>query len=128
MAILSVGNAAPTALTAALSAHQAALAAQSNPVATERNNSQSAERGIDEATGTETYAQNITDMSATLGQALVDKLASVTSYEDALALLMSAQPNSAADELTANLEQYLTAAGLWGALHSQPLDNPSGVS
>lgn len=119
-AILSIG-AEPTALTAALSAHRAALAAQSNPVATERNNINTAERGIDDATSTETYAQNIADMSATLGQALVDKLATAKSYEDALALLMSAEPNSAVDELTANLEQYLTAAGLWGALHSQPL-------
>lgn len=163
-AILSVGNAAPTALNSELGAHYAALnahltslnahygpmnandnplsehytalkayyAALNNPVMTERGNIISAERGIDEATGTDDYAQNITDMSAVLGQALADKLATATSYDEVLALLMSAEPNAAIDELTANLEQYLTAAGLWGALHSQPLDNtldnPSGDS
>ena len=133
--ILTVSNNSaptPTALTAALSAHRAALAAEANPVTTERSNSAAAERGIDDATNNETYAQNITDISATLGQALVDKLAGATSYDEALALLMSAEPNAAIDELTASLEQYLTAAGLWGALHSQPLDdaldNTSGGS
>ena len=120
-----IANPAPTALTAALNA-QAALNARANTVTTERSNIASAERGIDEATGTDDYAQNITDMSAVLGQALADKLATATSYDEALALLMSAEPNAAIDELTANLEQYLTAAGLWGALHSQPLDLPNG--
>lgn len=124
-AILTVGNTpTPTALTAALSAHQAALAAQSNPVATERNNINDAERGIDEATADETYAQNIAEMSVTLGQAMVDKLATANSYDEAMALLSSAQPTTAVDELSANLEQYLTAAGLWGALHSQSLPQP----
>lgn len=128
--ILSVGAAntdtASTALTAALNARYAALAASNNPVTTERNNIANAERGIDIATGTETYTQNITDMSAALGQAMVDKLAAATSYEEALALLSSDQPNAAVDELAANLEQYLCAAGLWGALHSQPLDKSDG--
>ncbi len=130
-AIVSAGiaNPAPTALTAALNA-QAALNARANAATTERANINAAERGIDEATATETYAQNITDMSATLGQALASRLAAATSYDEALALLMSAEPDAAVDELTASLEQYLTAAGLWGALHSQPLDdaldNPSG--
>lgn len=123
-AIVTVGaNTEPTALTAALSAHRAALAAQADTVATERANIISAERGIDAATGTDAYAQNIADMSAALGQAMVDKLSAANSYDDALALLMTATPDTAVDELAANLEQYLTAAGLWGALHSQPLDN-----
>ena len=130
-AIVSAGiaNPAPTALTAALNA-QAALNARANAATTERANINAAERGIDEATATETYAQNITDMSALLGQALADKLSTATSYDEALALLMNAEPNAAVDELTASLEQYLTAAGLWGALNQQPLDNaldnPSG--
>lgn len=128
--ILSVSAAntdtAPTAPTAALNARYAALAASNNPVTTERNNIANAERGIDSATGTEAYTQNITDMSAALGQALVNKLAATTSYEEALALLSSDQPNAAVDELAANLEQYLCAAGLWGALHSQPLDKSNG--
>lgn len=125
-AILTVGNAAPTALTAMLSAHRAALNAQANPVIAERNNIISAERGIDDATGTETYTQNITDMSTVLGQALASRLATATSYDEAIAILSTATPNAAIDELSANLEQYLTAAGLWGALHSQPLDVDSG--
>ncbi|WP_201594815.1 DUF935 domain-containing protein [Psychrobacter fulvigenes] len=124
----------PTALTAALSAHRAALAAKDSPVATERANIHAAERGIDEATANDGYTQNITGMSATLGQALVDKLTAASSYDEALGLLMSAEPNVAVDELAANLEQYLTAAGLWGALHrqsepqplDQTLDNQSG--
>lgn len=128
-AIVSAGiaNPAPTALTAALNA-QAALNARANAATTERANINAAERGIDEATATETYAQNITDMSALLGQALADKLSTATSYDEALALLMNAEPNAAVDELTASLEQYLTAAGLWGAINQQPLDNPSGGS
>lgn len=129
-AIVSAGNVntdtAPTALSAALNARYAALAAQADPVMTERSNIIAAERGIDAATGTDDYAQNITDMSATLGQAMVDKLSAANSYDEALALLMSAETNAAVDELAANLEQYLTAAGLWGALHAQPLDNDDG--
>lgn len=112
---------APTALTAALNARYAALAAGADPVTTERGNIAAAERGIDDATSTEAYAQNITDMSAALGQAMVDKLSSATSYDEALALLMTATPDAAVDELSANLEQYLCAAGLWGTLHSQSL-------
>lgn len=110
---------APTALTAALNARYAALAAGADPVTTERGNIAAAERGIDDATSTEAYAQNITDMSAALGQAMVDKLSSATSYDEALALLMTATPDAAVDELSASLEQYLCAAGLWGTLHSQ---------
>lgn len=123
-------NAVPTALTAALNARYAALAAQSNPVTAERKNINDAERGIDEATAGEGYAQSITEMSATLSQAMVDKMATATSYDEALALLSSATPNAAVDELAASLEQYLCAAGLWGALHAQPLeevlDKPNG--
>lgn len=129
-AIVSAGNVntdtAPTALSAALNARYAALAAQADPVMTERGNIKAAERGIDDATNSDDYAQNITDMSATLGQAMVDKLSAANSYDEALALLMTATPNAAVDELAANLEQYLTAAGLWGALHAQPLDNEDG--
>lgn len=125
--ILSVGNiATPTALTAALNAHQAALAAKAEPVKREHANIDKAERGIDEATTGDDWDNNITDMSARLGQALVDKLASATSYDEALALLSNAEPNQAVDELAANLEQYLCAAGLWGKLHAQPLELPAG--
>jgi len=124
--IVTMGaNRAPTALTAALSA-QAALSARADAVTTERSNIQAAERGIDDATNTDAYAQNITDMSATLGQAMVDKIATAASYDEALALLMNAEPSTAVDELTASLERYLTAAGLWGALNSQPLDLSNG--
>lgn len=133
-AIVTAGTASidtvPTALTAALNARYAALAAQSNPVTAERKNINDAERGIDEATVSEGYAQSITEMSATLSQAMVDKMATATSYDEALALLSSATPNTAVDELAASLEQYLYAAGLWGALHAQPLeqvlDKPNG--
>ncbi|PAT63091.1 DUF935 domain-containing protein [Psychrobacter sp. JB193] len=125
--ILSVGNiATPTALTAALNAHRAALAAKTDPVKREHANIDKAERGIDEATTGDDWDNNITDMSARLGQALVDKLASATSYDEALALLSNAEPNQAVDELAANLEQYLCAAGLWGKLHAQPLELPAG--
>lgn len=133
-AIVTAGTAnidtVPTALTAALNARYAALAAQSNTVTAERNNINDAEHGIDDATASKGYTQNITEMSATLGQAMVDKMATVTSYDEALALLSSAQPSTAIDELTISLEQYLVAAGLWGALHAQPLeqalDKPNG--
>lgn len=132
-AIVSAGNVntdtVPTALSAALNARYAALAANADSVMTERGNIIAAERGIDTATGTDDYAQNITAMSAMLGQAMVDKLSAANSYDEALALLSNATPNTAVDELAANLEQYLCAAGLWGALHAQPLkalDTPNG--
>lgn len=125
--ILSVGSTAtPTALTAALAAHRAALAAQADPVKREHANIDTAERGIDKATTGDDWDNNITDMSARLGQALVDKLLAATTYDEALALLSNAEPNQAVDELAANLEQYLCAAGLWGALHEQPLELPAG--
>lgn len=125
--ILSVGSTAnPTALTAALSAHRAALAAQADPVKREHANIDTAERGIDKATTGDDWDNNIADMSAKLGQAMVDKLSAATSYDEALALLSNAEPNQAVDELSANLEQYLCAAGLWGKLHAQPLELPAG--
>lgn len=130
-AILTVGSTAtPTALTAALGAHRAALAAKADPVKREHANIDTAERGIDDATTGDDWDNNIADMSAKLGQALVDKLSVATSYNEALALLSNAEPNQDVDELAANLEQYLCAAGLWGALHRQselqPLELPAG--
>lgn len=130
-AILTVGSAAtPTALTAALAAQRAALTTQADPVKREHANIDTAERGIDEATTGDDWDNNIADMSAKLGQAMVDKLSAATSYDEALALLSNAEPNQAVDELAANLEQYLCAAGLWGKLHRQselqPLELPAG--
>lgn len=125
--ILSVGNiATPTALTAALNAHRAALAAKADPVKREHANIDTAERGIDKATTGDDWDNNIADMSAKLGQAMVDKLSAATTYDEALTLLSNAEPNQAVDELAANLEQYLCAAGLWGKLHAQPLELPAG--
>lgn len=131
-AILTVGNAVPTAtaLTAALNA-QAVINAQANPINAAKRSIDNAERGIDEAMADEAYTQNIADMSAVLGQAMVDKIADATSYEEVLALLSRNQPNTVVDELAANLEQYLCAAGLWGALNAQSLarlDNNNGAS
>lgn len=121
-AIVTVGTAqAPQS--AALS-YQAALAAlQSNPVVTTQANLAHGERGIDDATNDEGWDGAITDMSAVLGQALVDKMATASSYQEALSVLETAQPSTAVDELAASLEQYLCAAGLWGGLHEQPLPN-----
>lgn len=125
-AILTIGTTAtPTALSAALSA-QAALNTQMDTVKRERTNIARAESGIDAALSDIAYTQNITDMSAVLGQAMVNKLSVATSYDEALALLSNAEPNQAVDELAANLEQYLCAAGLWGKLHAQPLELPAG--
>lgn len=127
-AILTVGTASSTALTAALNA-QAVINAAADPINAAKRSIDHAEHGIDEAMANDAYTQNITDMSALLGQAMADKLAAATSYDDALALLSSDNPNAALDTLAASLEQYLTAAGLWGALHAQPLkalDNNDG--
>ncbi|WP_199508610.1 MULTISPECIES: DUF935 domain-containing protein [unclassified Psychrobacter] len=129
-AILTVGSTAtPTALTAALRA-QAALNAQTDKVKSERATIARAESGIDAALSDAAYTQNITDMSVTLGQAMVDRLSAANSYDEALSLLMNAEPNQAVDELAASLEQHLCAAGLWGALNrqseQQALDLPAG--
>ncbi|WP_131669823.1 DUF935 domain-containing protein [Psychrobacter pygoscelis] len=115
----TIVNTKPEALS-----YQAALTAQMahNALGSMASQSQAAEQQLDDAADDEAIKDHIELMSQRLGQSVVDKLDAATGYDEALAILSSAEPSAAVDALAESLEQYMTAAGLWGALHQQPLE------